>query len=806
MFARSSLCVASITLFIVAMAGLAYGQQPRGNAPVKVILDTDMLTDPEDVNALWLLNALADRGEAEILACVVNGHEWNRASGAAVDTVNTWFGRPNLPLGAFKGGYPVKKSPFTPLLRDKYAHTAPSDDALPSAVEIYRRALAGQPDRSVKIVSIGFLLNLADLLASQPDAHSKLTGRELIRAKVQELVVMGGKYPKGREYNFYFGGVQGAAVKVVDAWPAEVPIVFSGYELGGSIISGKTYKQTLADGPLRLALANQYNALDRGRESWDETAVLYAVRGLSYHGFPYWKLHSGRVVVDPKDGSNSWIDGPDKRQAYLVAAQPPERLAQVLEELVLGAKPRGALVASASDGVDFAGAYAASKNYTPPTDPAVIEKLHQWQDQKLGLLISWQACTQWGIDSWPLCPERYPWNARRDFVHGVDSPFAADDRAYKKAYEELIATFNPVRFNPDKWAAAAKDAGVKYVLVMAKHHDGFCMWNTAATDYKITAPRCPFHPDPRADIVKRMSAAFRKQGVNTGVYFSKSDWNCPYYWSPDFPLRDRNNNYDALQHAELWKKFKQFTWRQIEELMTGYGPQDILWLDGGQVRPPRQDIDMAGLAAMARRHQPGLIVVDRTVRGAYENYVTPEGEHAMPAHFLPYPWEVCMTMAGHWNYFPKDPFKSGGRLIRDLCRIVARGGNFLIGIGPDASGEFDPAVYARLAEIGAWLKLNGEAIYATRPIAPYECGDCVFTRKRDGVVYAIVLAKDDKAGPPATVSLPTELLARTGSITLLGYGDINKPNKVGDIEIPAAVRARPPCAHAWVLKLTPRRS
>lgn len=317
---------------------------PNGNAqpPVKIILDTDMLTDPEDVNAVWLLNALADRGEAEILACVVNGHEANRASGAAVDVVNTWFGRTNIPLGAFKGGFPVKTSPFTPLLRDKYPHAAPSDDLLPGATEVYRRVLASQPDHSVKLVSIGFLVNLDELLASQPDQFSPLAGPDLIRAKVNELVVMGGKYPQGREYNFFFGGTHTAAKRVVDGWPAEIPLAFSGYEVGEAIISGKTYKQTLPDGPLRLALLKQYSALDKGRFSWDETAVLYAVRGLAYQGVTYWKLHTGHNVVDAKDGSNKWSDTPDRNQAYLLLAQPPARIAQALEELVLGAHPRGA--------------------------------------------------------------------------------------------------------------------------------------------------------------------------------------------------------------------------------------------------------------------------------------------------------------------------------------------------------------------------------------------------------------------------------------------------------------------------------
>lgn len=328
-----------LLFFLMAAIPNGFAQQQ----PVKIILDTDMLTDPEDVNALWLLNALADRGEAEILACVVNGHESNRASGAAVDVVNTWFGRPNIPLGAFKGGFPKKTSPFTPLLRDKYPHTAPSDDLLTTACEVYRRVLASQPDRSVKIVSIGFLVNLADLLDSKPDRHNGLAGPELIRAKVKELVVMGGKYPQGKEYNFYFGGVQHAALKVVDTWPNEVPIVFSGYEVGESIVSGKTYKQTLADGPLRLALLKQYSALDKGRFSWDETAVLYAVRGQSYQGEQLWKLHTGgHNVVDPKDGANKWADTPDKNQSYMIIAAPPARIAQVLEDLVLGAKPRGA--------------------------------------------------------------------------------------------------------------------------------------------------------------------------------------------------------------------------------------------------------------------------------------------------------------------------------------------------------------------------------------------------------------------------------------------------------------------------------
>lgn len=461
-----------------------------------------------------------------------------------------------------------------------------------------------------------------------------------------------------------------------------------------------------------------------------------------------------------------------------------------------------ALAENTPDGTGLFGAYAASKEWTPPKELAVLKKLEAWQNQKLGLLITWGTYSQWGIvESWSLVTTRYPWNKRPPQYTTLD------DRAYVKAYENLITTFNPTQFSPDRWATTAKNAGVKYVMVMAKHHDGFCMWDTPTTDYKITSKRCPYHTHRRADTLKEMSAAFRRQGLSTGIYFSKADWNSPDYWSPELPPGiGQGPNFSPRERPEQWKKFKEFTWKQIEELMTGYGPQDILWLDGGAVRPPNADIDMDGMAAMARAHQPGLIVVDRTVHGVNENYITPEGE--IPDHYLPYPWETCMTMGTAWPYKPNDEFKSTGALIRNLCRIVARNGNYLIGIGPDGSGEFDPTVYVRLEEMGTWLKLNGEAIYDTRPVAPYERGDCVFTGKRDGTVYAIVLAKDDRAAMPETIVIPAELTDKADKITLLGFaGELSAgetQNGQTTLVIPAAARAKPPGAHAWAIKLKKR--
>ncbi|HEY4112058.1 family 20 glycosylhydrolase [Puia sp.] len=414
--------------------------------------------------------------------------------------------------------------------------------------------------------------------------------------------------------------------------------------------------------------------------------------------------------------------------------------------------------------------------YMPPADTLVREKLGQWQDSKFGLLMHWGTYSQWGIvESWSICPEDEGWTVRK-------GPYSADYHEYVKAYEHLQTTFNPTRFDPAKWAAAAKEAGMKYVVFTTKHHDGFCMFDTKQTDYKVTSSLSPFSTNPRSNIAKEIFDAFRKQDFMIGAYFSKPDWHSENYWWPYFPPKDRNVNYDPAKYPERWKAFKDYTYNQIEELMTGYGKMDLLWLDGGWVRPLSsvnpaidwqkkipfdQDIDMPRIAAMARKNQPGLIIVDRSVPGEFENYTTPE--QTIPQHPMEDPWETCLTMGNSWSYVPHDHYKSTTQLVQLLIKIVSRGGNFLLNVGPSPEGDWDDTAYARLKEIGEWMKINGEGIYNSRPLRPWSSGNVYLTQSKDGATqYAFYLGEDKDVTLPAEITIDRLTPSKKSHVSLLG--------------------------------------
>jgi alpha-L-fucosidase len=442
------------------------------------------------------------------------------------------------------------------------------------------------------------------------------------------------------------------------------------------------------------------------------------------------------------------------------------------------------------------------------TDPLVRNKLEWFQDQKFGLLMHWGTYSQWGVvESWSICPEDEDWTKRR-------GPYADDYRTYVNAYENLKNSFNPVKFDPAAWAKAAKEAGMRYVVFTTKHHDGFCMFDTKETDYKVTDKNCPFSKNSKANITKELFSAFHREGLGIGAYFSKPDWHCPDYWWPYFPPFDRNVNYDIKRYPEKWSAFRQFTYNQIQELMTDYGPVDILWLDGGWVQPmtatsPRwgrfpcdQDIEMPKIAAMARGKQPGLIIVDRAVEGPYQDYRTPEQE--VPEKPLNYPWESCLTMGTSWSYVPNDEYKPTAKLIHLLVDIAAKGGNLLLNIGPSPEGQLPDTAVKRLKELGEWMQVNGDAIYGTRAVAPYKEGPLCYTRGKDGTVNVFYLGAGEKAELPAEIVIPSFAPTAGSAVTMYGVSaplSWQKAEHGCRIQVPESVRRRPPCAHVWALKM-----
>ncbi|MCB0523858.1 MAG: alpha-L-fucosidase [Lewinellaceae bacterium] len=461
---------------------------------------------------------------------------------------------------------------------------------------------------------------------------------------------------------------------------------------------------------------------------------------------------------------------------------------------------------------------AQEQAYFPDPDTVIQRRLEEWQDLKFGLLMHWGTYSQWGIvESWSICPEDLGW------ASGARKKGIADNyNDYVIAYEKLKNTFNPTKFDPDKWAEAAADAGMKYLVFTTKHHDGFCMFDSKYTDYKIMDKDCPFSVDPRSNIAKNVFDAFRKQNFWIGAYFSKPDWHSDYYWWKHFPAVDRNCNYSIRKHPDRWELFKEFTHNQIDELMSDYGKMDILWLDGGWVRPKTdkevldqlteiydnsrwarnpqsQDIDMASIVAKARAKQPELIVVDRAVPGVHQNYLTPE-QH-IPDSGLPYPWETCMTMAGSWSYVPKDRYKPTEELIKKLVDIVSKGGNYLLNIGPSPEGEFDPAAYQRLKEIGEWMKTNGEAIYGTRMYDVFGEGENIrFTQSKDHKVQYVFFFEFPENGRVPLNKIP---FAKNRKLTMLGSdARVTWVAKGDGAEIQLPQKAKDAGKYVWVVKIS----
>lgn len=430
----------------------------------------------------------------------------------------------------------------------------------------------------------------------------------------------------------------------------------------------------------------------------------------------------------------------------------------------------------AQEAQSFVHQQSNTEDYIWPTDPQVLTKLKHWQDQKFGVLMHWGLYSVPGVvESWSICSE--------DWIVRERKPTYEEDKAWYWSQKDSL---NPVNFDPSKWADVMKKAGMKYMIFTTKHHDGFCMFDTKYTDFSIA--HGPFGKDPRHNIAKEVFNAYRNKGFMIGCYFSKPDWHSKWFWNPYYATPNRRINYKKKKHPDWWQNYRKFTQNQLNELTTDYGNIDILWLDGGWITG--DEIGLDTILVDARKRNPGMISVDRTIRGKNENYQTPE--QGIPAKQLDIPWESCITLSHAWGWTPNAKFKSPNKVIGILSEIVAKGGCLALGVGPKADGTLQPEVVNTLLKIGSWLNKNGQAIYSTVNAAHYNDGKVWFTADKNGKTLYAIYALEDGEKTPKTITW-TENKPK-GKLVLLQNGKSVKYTVKGNqvtVTLPSGLKNEP---------------
>lgn len=441
--------------------------------------------------------------------------------------------------------------------------------------------------------------------------------------------------------------------------------------------------------------------------------------------------------------------------------------------------------------------YSTAINYIEPSDSSVLKQLEWFQDQKLALMLHWGPYSQIGVvESWALSDQDADWS--RSCID-----WEVDGEAFKKQYFDLNKTFHPIRFQPEKWAQEAKAAGFKYLIFTTKHHDGFCMWDSQYSDYKITGEDCPFHMHPYADICKHLFESFRKKGLGIAAYFSKADWHIPSYWNRGTGRGSftwRGPSYHPEANPKLWEEFVQFTQNQIMELASNYGKIDVLWFDAGWVcKEANQDIRLGEVIDRIREFQPWILSADRTVGGAYENYVTPE--QCVPEEPLGIPWESCITMGTSFSFKYEDTYKTPREILNLLVDIVAKGGNLALNVGPQPDGRLPEGALKMMKGMGEWLKTYGAAIYGTRVCAPYKKDKVAFTRKGN-IVYAFRMyaSEEDTVQKEITVALSLDIRA----VKMEDTGENVEFERIGNdyvFRLPEGNYEKAPIGHVFRIEL-----
>ena len=322
---KSCLTISACCLLLLS----CLSPESRSDSPVKIIFDSDMGPDYDDVGALTILHAFADSGKAEILATMASNQY--ELVAPCIEVINTYYGRPSIPIGSPKThGVNIGCSQhWSDSLVAYYPHNLTSTSQAQDAVSLYRKILAAQSDTAVVIVTVGFLTNLNDLLLSPPDAISSLNGNDLVLKKVKRLVAMAGKFPAGSEFNVKEDST--SSKYVFDHWPT--PVILSGFEIGEKVLTGKKLINSNLASPAKMAFSIAIPMSDEdknGRKSWDQTAVLTAVKGAP---FAFGQV-KGQMIVEPS-GFNRWKNKDDGLHTYLVFKKSPGELSELIEQYMM---------------------------------------------------------------------------------------------------------------------------------------------------------------------------------------------------------------------------------------------------------------------------------------------------------------------------------------------------------------------------------------------------------------------------------------------------------------------------------------
>jgi len=447
----------------------------------------------------------------------------------------------------------------------------------------------------------------------------------------------------------------------------------------------------------------------------------------------------------------------------------------------------------------------------PETKAEHDERMAWWRDAKFGMFV------HWGVYSVPAGV----WKGKK--IGGIGEWIMANADIPVAEYEKLPPQFNPVRYDPAEWAQIAKDAGAKYLVITSKHHDGFTMYDSKISDYDIVDST-----GYGKDVLAPLSVECEKVGIKFCTYHSILDWHHPAQML-NYPPQGVEPGWDkygmGLVKPGRKEEYKQYMKAQLREIVTQYDPA-VMWFDGGWTDWWTVD-DGKEILNLLWALKADMIINNRATEGEDDTWL---GDYGTPEQFIPdggldYDWETCMTMNGTWGFKSYDHnWKPTKVLLFNLIDIASKGGNFLLNVGPTAEGIIPKASVARLREIGAWLKVNGEAIYGTSPwrkrkegptdisfinsyegdyadfVEPeYTAADIAFTSKGD-TVYAICLAWPDEK--VQIKSLGKEALddVEVVDVSMLGVTGKLRWKRDAD-ELTVYFPDEKPCKYAYVLKI-----